>query len=319
MKNKIFIVIGCFLLVFVVLLFAGPFTFKITGNISITYPIYDVAAQFTDLRNWTNWHPGLRGRDPGDLLFSGNPEKVNSSVATKEGNRFTLTAVNPAGIVFKENNKGKTIYQSLIAYSDSMGRTSRIFAIRYAGAWDWLKEKMHLQNKTSGELLGLKQFMEDPLSYYGFPISIIPVTDTLVLTRQAIVPAGEITRQLRQSDSDLVAYADANKLTGKPYRYVSRKDADHGMISIAVGIAVNKRTPVAKEMKFLKLPAGGRLLTGRTTGGSSRIRALFASMERYMEDKGLKRVADPLEKYEYLPGPGQDTAHTGVEVQIPIY
>ena len=317
MKKKLFIAVSCLLTALVVLLFTGLFTFKITGDISIPYPIYDVATQFTDLRNWTNWHPGLRGRHPRDLLFSGDPEKVNSSVETTEGTRFTLTAVNSAGIVFKETTQGKTTYRSLIAYSDSMGRTSRVTGIRYAGAWEWLKEKMHPRNKISAELLGLKQFMEDPLAYYGFPIGIIPVTDTLILTRQAIVPAGEINRQFRQSDSDLVAYTEVNKLTGKPYRYVSRKDAGHGMISIAVGIPVNKRAPEAKGMEFLEMPAQGRLLAGRTSGGSARIKALFASMEKYMKDKGLKRVADPLEKYEHLPVP--DSTGLDVEVQIPIY
>jgi predicted transcriptional regulator YdeE len=317
MKKKLFIAVSVLLAAWVVLLFTGPLTFRITRNVSIGYPIYDVAAQFTDLRNWRNWHPALRGKDSSDLLFSGDPEKVNSSVETKEGTRFTLTAINPAGIVFKETSKGKTIYHSLIAYSDSIGRTCRISGIRYTGVWDWLKEKMHPQNKIFGELTGLKQFMEDPLAYYGFPIGIIPVTDTLILTRQAVVPAGEINRQIRQSDSDLAAYADVNKLTGKPYRYVSRKDAGQGRFSVAVGIAVNKRAPDAKGMKFLELPAQGRLLAGRTTGGPARLKALFASMEKYMKDKGLKRVADPLEKYEHLPGP--DTTHFDVEVQIPIY
>jgi hypothetical protein len=317
MKKKLFIAVSCLLTALVVLLFTGPFTFKISGDIGIPYPIYDVAGQFTDLRNWTNWHPGLRGKNPRDLQFSGDPEKAGSYVETSEGTRFTLTAVNPAGVVYKESGKGKITYHSLIAYSGSMGKTSRVTGIRYAGAWEWLKEKMRSRNKTSVELLGLKHFMEDPLAYYGFPIGIIPVTDTLILTLQAIVPAGEVNRQLRQSDADLVAYTDANKLAGKPYRYISRKDAGQGRIGVAVGIPVNKRAPETKGMKFLELPAQGRLLSGRTIGGPARLKALFASMEKYMKDKGLKRVADPLEKYEHLPVP--DSTGLDVEVQIPIY
>jgi effector-binding domain-containing protein len=200
-----------------------------------------------------------------------------------------------------------------------MGRTTRVSGILFVAAWGWLTEKTTYQNKIKKELQSLKLFVEDPLTFYGFPIEIRPVSDSLIMTRQLTVKATETSLPLRQIYSDLTDYARTNQLIFKTYRYVSFKETDSGKIRLAVGIPVNKRGQAAEGIRFLEMPVGGRLLVGNTTGSPSRIKALYAAMEKYMKDKNLKRVADPLEKYEYFPRSAQDSLHIKVEVQIPIY
>mgnify|MGYP001548256600 FL=1 len=319
MKKKLFIACCCFLPVLVLLLLKGPFTFKITATIPISRPIDEVAIQFTDLKNWPNWHPDLTGKDPGSLHYSKSTEEVNSFIKTSSGPEFTLTAVNPAGIVYKEKFNNSIIYHSLLAASDSLGRTTRVSGILFVNDWDWLKEKMIPHSKLKKELQSLKIFLENPLTFYGFPIHIEPVSDTLIMTFQKIIPLGETNLPFQQVYQELTDYARVNRLIYKPYRFLSIKGVDNHNFRLAMGIPVNKKVQVTKDIRFLEMPSGGRLLVGRTTGSPSSIRELYAAMERYMKDKGLKRVADPLEKYEHFPHSAEDSLHIRVEVQIPIY
>ncbi|HZK65121.1 MAG TPA: hypothetical protein VFC34_13310 [Puia sp.] len=319
MKKKLFIACCCFLFLLILILFKGPFTFKITGNIPISRPIDEVAAQFTDLKNWPHWHPDLAGKNLDSLHYSETTGKINSYIETSGGRQFTLTAVNPAGIVFKESFKNKNGYQSLIAVPDSMGRTTRVYGIRFVSAWDWMKENISPQNKIKRELQSLKLFVENPFTFYGFPIEIRPVSDSLIMTGQMIIPAGTKNPPFQLIYQELTDYARANKLLYKTYWYMSLKATDSGNIRVAVGIPVNKRGPARKDIKFLEMPIQGRLLVGNTTGSPARIKELYVSMEKYMKDKNLKRVADPLEKYEYFPVSAEDSLHINVEVQIPIY
>ena len=318
MKKKLFIACCCFLPVLVLLLLKGPFTFKITAAASISRPIDEVAIQFTNLKNWPHWHPDLAAKNPDSLHYSLSTEEVNSFIRTA-GPQFTLTAVNPAGIVYEERFNNKITYHSLLATSDSLGRTTRVSGVLFVNAWDWLKEKMSPQNKLKKELQSLKIFLENPLTFYGFPIHIEPVSDTLIMTLQKIIPSGETNLPFQQVYQELTDYARINKLIYKPYRYLSVKGIDNHNVQLAMGIPVNKKVRAAKDIRFLEMPGGGRLLVGSTTGSASRIRELYAAMERYMKDKGLKRVADPLEKYEHFPLSAEDSLHIHVEVQIPIY
>jgi len=318
MKKKLFIAGCCFLPVLVLLLLKGPFIFKITAAIPISRPIDEVAIQFTDLKNWPHWHPDLAGKNPDSLHYSLSTEEVNSFIRTA-GPQFTLTAVNPAGIVYKEKFNNKITHHSLLATSDSLGRTTRVSGTSFVNAWEWLKEKISPQNKLKKELQSLKIFLENPLTFYGFPIHIEPVSDTLIMTFQKIIPRGETNLPFQQVYQELTDYARINKLIYKPYRYLSVKGIDNHNFQLAMGIPVNKKVKAAKNIRFLEMPRGGRLLVGSTTGSPSGIRKLYAAMEGYMKDKGLKRVADPLEKYEHFPLSAADSLHIKVEVQIPIY
>ena len=319
MKKKLFITCCCFLAVLVLLLLKGSFTFKIAATIAISRPIDEVAIEFTDLKNWPHWHPDLAGRNPDSLHYSESTEEVNAFIITTGGPEFTLTAVNPAGIVYKEKFNNKITHHSLLASSDSLGRTTRVSGTSFVNAWDWLKEKTVRKNKLKKELQSLKIFLENPLTFYGFPIHIEPVSDTLIMTFQKIIPIGETNLPFQQVYQELTDYARINKLLYKPYRYLSIKGIDNHSFRLAMGIPVNKKVKATKDIRFLEMPAGGRLLVGSTTGSPSTIKELYAALERYMGDKGLKRVAEPLEKYEDFPRSAEDSLHISVEVQIPIY
>lgn len=319
MKKKLFIAGCCILLVLLLVLLKGPFIFKLSGNISISRPIDEVAVQFTDLKNWPHWHPDLVGKNPDSIHFSETTGKVNSFIEVSDGRRFTLTAVNPAGIVFKESFKNSNSYQSLIAVPDSMGRTTIVTGIRFVSGWDWIREKVSPQNKIIRVLQSFMFFVENPLTFYGFPIEIRPVSDSLIMTGQRIIRAGAKNLPIQQIYKELTDYARANNLPYKTYHYISIKATDSGHIRVAVGIPVNKRGPAVKDIKFLEMPIRGRLLIGSVTGSPARIKELYVAMEKYIKDKNLKRVADPLEKYGYFPVSAEDSLHISVEVQIPIY
>ncbi len=319
MKKRLLIAFCCLGLLLLFVLLCYGFTCKITGNLTISRPIEEVASQFTDLKNWQKWHPALAQEEPSFIHFSKTTDQVNSSIETSTGRQFLLMAVNPGGIVFKNSFKNKTSYQSIVASPDSGGSATILCGIRYVNVWEWLLEKISRRHKISEELVALKRFEENPLAYYGFPIEIRPVTDSLVMTGQIITSPEAVGEAYHQIYKDLTEYAGDHKLFFKPYRYVSLKPADSGNIRVALGLAVNERGPEKLGIKFLSIPLHGRLLIGNITGNVSKIKNLYAAMEKYMKENGLQRVADPLEKYEHFPLTAQDSLHISVEIQIPIY
>ncbi len=316
MKKKIWIFAALVLLI--IILFAAPFRFTLTKDIIISRPIYDVVNQFTDLHNWQNWQPDFINKKDSTLYFSSNTTQVNSFIHTSNNHRFTLTATNPAGIVFKEENANKINYQSILAEPDSMGKSTHIFWKKYLTPLDWIKEKF-INTNINTELISLKQSLEDPIKFYGFDIQLKNVQDTLFITKKIIIPVAGINKNAQQIFNELKSYIQIHQLAARDYGYISYKKLNSTQIQLAVGIPVSKRINNINDYSFLELPAQGRLLVGKYEGQYSHINNLYEAMQRYIHDNNLQRVADPLEKYQNTSSPLTDTSFIKTEVYFPVY
>jgi effector-binding domain-containing protein len=67
------------------------------------------------------------------------------------------------------------------------------------------------------------------------------------------------------------------------------------------------------------MPRMGRMLVGKFEGDYKNIKLLYNSVERYIADKHLKKVAMPYEKYLTDPHTPQDSLRMKVEVYFPIF
>ena len=185
MRKKIFLVIGMILILVVVFLIWAPLNFGIKKEIAIKSSIYNVAAEFTNLRNWKNWYPELQKGDTASFTYSASTTALNSFLRAGD-HLYTILGGNPAYTLVKEESPGSKEYHSFYASPDTFGISSRVVWIRSLSPLHWLQAKLFPRGEMDTTLRHLKRFMEDPSLYYGFPLSIVPVEDTLVLTRTKI-------------------------------------------------------------------------------------------------------------------------------------
>jgi hypothetical protein len=292
MKKKIVLLIGGLLVLAVVLPVVLTMRLWTTREVVIHTSLFDVAPALTDLHNWKNWYP-----DP-------------------ERDVFTVTAKNPAGIVVRDK---KQRYQSLLATADTNRRYTLVRWAVSSTVAEWLGGRRPGGMMEQG-LKTLKAYLEDPVNLYGFTIGIQPVTDTLILTKRAIVSRDKVKEKWAALEKELIAYLLVNRMLRVEVDiYNSTEPVSSDSLAAVVGIPVSSRRPEKEGMQFLKLPAQGRLLVGRYEGPDSVMPRLYLAMDKYVLDKELKKVAVPFEKRHVKFFGTEEPGRSVYELVYPIY
>jgi hypothetical protein len=112
------------------------------------------------------------------------------------------------------------------------------------------------------------------------------------------------------------------------YVYTAFTPVSKDTTEVAVGLSVHSLGPEEEGIKFLELPAAGRLLVGSYTGSYSQMGELYRVMDQYMGDKRLRKVAMPMEKRPFPSGANgicgnsgmpKDSQDERLELAYPIY
>jgi hypothetical protein len=100
--------------------------------------------------------------------------------------------------------------------------------------------------------------------------------------------------------SRLQEYCKAHGITAtKDYYFLSTSFSDEKNVQLAAGIPVQKQAAHQQDnFKFLRLPSNGRLVMGVYNGKYAAKQQLYTAMDKYILDKRLKKVAQPLEQYQ---------------------
>jgi hypothetical protein len=251
---------------------AGNISFTVSRRIDIAAAMDEVAPQVTDVRNWKRWYPA--------------------------GGWDTLLPVQrqAAAVSVCEWKRGKERLQTVDILPAMDGRSSEVAWTRRVSGWQWLTQPVG--SEMADRLEALKGYMEDPRKLYGFEIGVRPVTDTLFVTRQAVVGEAEIAGVRPVLLDELRDYlAGHPEMGGQDSAIAGWEPLKTGLVNLVVGIPVNRPGPETDSIRFLRLPRGGRLLVGVLAGESTRIDSLRRAMDRYMVDKRLQLVAAPYEKW----------------------
>ena len=280
------------LLILLAIICLLPIPVTIQREVKIHGTLFDVSKQLTDIENWPNWYPRA--------AMTGPPVVISS---------------NPAGLTYRQSDGHHEILQSLTAVPDTSADQTRVYWIRQAPLRKWILSKIGADYMQSG-LDSLKAFLENPATLYGFPIAVVPVTDTLILTRQQRVLRTAKDSTLRALSESLHGFCREEKIPLKAdYEYISFPGGNKDSMDIAVGMPVEKTNAAKKDIRVLKLPANGRLLTGSFTGSYVRMKDLRTAMNKYLSDHHLSMVAEPMEKYKIYP----TTDVQYYELIFPIY
>ena len=316
MRKKVVLVVICILFAGIVFLIAGPLNFGIKKEIDIAAPIYNVAGEFTNLRNWRNWYPELKGLDSSAFVYSASTTGPNARLQTGD-QTYSILEGNPAYLRTSAQIHGYREFESLYAFPDSLGITTRVIWIRALPVLSWLKEKLAPGREMETGLDNLKNFIEDPGQYYGFPIVLGQVEDTIVLTKTTRTLQSNRVKEIKNLFEEIRHYAQTNKIELDHPLMSSFIILGKDSVQVSAGISVTKSGPGENGFFYLRMPTAGKMLIGHYHGPYSGLNGLYRAMDKFVSDKRLQRIAIPYEKYE-SGSPFADSLHMTIKLYFPV-
>ena len=267
--------------------------FPTKKTVVIHAPVDEVSAQFSKITNLKNWYP-----DPLAIV--------------------SITGTNPLSKVIRET-KGSSISDYLITATPVENGIATIVDLEEkTNGLGWLQNR--LSDNPMPLLKELKLFMEDDSRRYGFPIRVIPVTDTLILTTARTVAPDQQPETVNDLRHNLREFISSNGIAvSGDYYYTSTASVTNGLIEVAIGIPVRSVKNEEKGFRFLRLPETGRLLAGDFKDYYSQKAKLYAAMDKYVLDKRFKKVAQPLEKFCFADTGVSELQKIRMTVYYPIY
>jgi hypothetical protein len=265
--KKIFFIVGAILVLGMVLFLVWPWRIRVNKEVVIKASLFDVGSQLNDVANWSHWYP----------------DAVR--------HKFVITANNPAAVVVRVDNKE---YLSLTAVPEHDITYTRVIATGVVSLGEWVKGA-----EWETGLDSLKKLLENPVTHYGFDISIQRVKDTLLMTKRDTVSADLVFARLDTLLDQLMDYLRKQGVVASPADlYTVNEPVGKDRVLIAVGIPVSRVLPDENGVELLKFPVNGRLLVGRYSPAA--LPDLRRAMDKYMQDQHLTKVALPFMKRNTL-------------------
>lgn len=293
---------------FIVLIIIACFIrFENKTGIVIYASLYDVAKQINDLNNWKKWNVDLKNNE---VPIAGNFSDDQLAII-KPGHSYTLHHINPLAVSLIIKNKNKT--DSFLIKASPLTGTSVYIEWSEKSSLLGLTKKSTSTSSIRNDFAMFKAIMENLQLKYGFPIKLVPVKDTLLLTLIATISEKDIVPLLYRQ---LVTYINANRLPSEK-NYFYKTDLDSN--KVAVCIPVYKRLHDTGNIKFLELPATGRLVEASYSGALSEKPSIYTAINNFMIDQHLKQVAQPLEQYniaDTMPNPGSNIK---LKIYFPVF
>jgi effector-binding domain-containing protein len=287
----------------------GFISFNNKKEVEIKAQLYDVAKQINDLNNWKKWYPDLHNNSKISGDFTTDQLAILSS-----GKQLLLHHINPLTVSLTKKTNGNTS-TSLVTISPEANDSSiNIAWHENVSVYKIIERSFTKSNSRIIALNNLKKLMEDINYKYGFFINIVPVKDTLILTAEGSL--NDFYNTTSELYHTLHSFITQNKL---PYetKYFYKTALDNN--KIAVGIPVYEKMHNADGIKFLELPANGRLVEGIYSGNIADKQSIYTSINTFMLDQHLKQVAKPLEQYNVADTVIQSNTNVDIKIYYPVF
>src|SRR5579862_45731 len=318
MKRKFMLAGLAALVVLVCILAFSPLGVGIEKKELIHAPIMDVATAITDLRNWQQCNADLRGIDRSALSYSGRTQAPGAWLQAGKS-RYTTLSLTAASIGVREEKSNSNRIHAIYLYPESSGESTLVIWNESLGPFAWLKEKL-LTSSVQQNLDNLKRHFEDARENYGFDIQFDQVRDTLVVNEVHTVPKTQRQAVLSAMFADIASLVNG--------QHIGRQDSSLRMayfqpdgkdsVRVMAAIPVIRLGRPVRGLSFLQMPPSGRILTGYYEGAYAGISKLYDAMNRYIQDKRLKTIALPYERYLTDPISASDSLHMKIELCFPV-
>jgi effector-binding domain-containing protein len=313
MKRGI-IVLAVLIITLSIALFA---TYTVTTSATIKTPMFDLSGLLTDLNNWKKWDTSFFNKDDSVSIVNSPGVKQSHAVDLQGRERMKLTVINPAFLLIEQNGVSSQVITMQTApqnqYTDVQWITKK-------AGWQWLRDKVTGNDEISPALNNLRKFAENTADLYGFPIRMTKVIDPVFCTKRVVVQSANFKYHIPELLADLHRFMAANKMTAsKDYYYVSSSPLMGDKTELGVGIPVQSFPHARDGFEILELPVDGHLLIGSYKGLRSEIQHLYNAMDKFVLDKHLSKVAQPMELYTDEPAAPDQKGSITMQIVYPIY
>jgi hypothetical protein len=287
-------------------------SFHNRSEIVIKAHLYDVAKQVNDLNNWKKWDADISNSK---IKISGD-YTTDETVTLSYGQYYSLHHVNPLEVSLKRNLSHAST-SSLITISPSNNDDSTYIAwSETITIYTLIARSFSKNHSPQNNLNSLKHLLEDKNYKYGFFIKLVPVKDTLILTAEAEVTDNTSTHIVTYLYNSLYSFIKKNRLPAES-RYFYKTILNNN--KVAVGIPVYKQLSNSDKLKFLQLPANGRLVEGSYQGSLADKQSIYKAFYSFMSDQHLKQVAQPLEQYYVADTLLSANSHINIKIFYPVF
>ncbi|HTN08551.1 SRPBCC family protein [Agriterribacter sp.] len=318
MSGKGWIITSIILIIGSGIFLLSRLSFRVKKEITVNASLFIVSRQITDLHNWQKWYPRVKETDSAFIRYSGNTTQVNATLQC--GKRlYTVMRVNPEEINIKEAAGKKLVYHAVIAVSDQLGVHTRVQWSATFNFFSWLSEKIHPTGGIDHSIRSLKEYIETPLLYYGFPIEMQRITDTLLISKKDTVLMRNAPARLEQLFDDLLLYAHTYRPAIESSRILGVFPVGKDSAEVIANIPVHHKAPEKNGIMYLRMPEGGKIVTTMYKGLYRNIGKAHKALQQYISDRSLKKIALSYEKYFTATLPVNDSAEVKVQVCYPVF
>jgi effector-binding domain-containing protein len=314
MKKRIASVL--IIVVILSIVFALPVTQKTTIHITASFD--NAVPQIIKLSNWKNWYPSLKE------AFNSSPDRYRLSEDSSHkiytidisGKKYIIRVITPMSYqVSEENSHWVDIYAFAFFPGDSLGgikidvenRSPLLFVL--------------FGKNKSGEhaINGLKYYLEDPKSFYGFNIQMSKIRDSVIASSVFKIRKTDIFPKINYSYQNLLQYVRDHHLAKTDHVSISYIPISEDSIQLTIGIPVNKEGPAEKEITCLALPARGNVVVGNYEGNFYDRKNIYRAMSKYLSDHALSVPAESFERYLNDSIPSSDSSFIKIELNYPVF
>ncbi len=314
MKKKLVIIYS--VIIVVVLLTASLFI-PVTqiNSVTIEANFYNVLAQLNHPGNWIKWQSSLKinsgGIDHSDIKTdsSHNSFSIKTPVTT-----FTVNRLTPVSFEVEEKIKNKSSLYALAVESTTLPKKTNVITAERKSLFDYIFKNDNSAFQTAKDL---KSYIDDPVAYYGYSLTIQPVIDTIVLVTEKKMDSANWRKEVSNMHHELYAFMRKNDLKQLQPKIISFKNLSEDTLLVRVGVAVDKTVKATKEIECRTMPKG-KMLVGEYQGPFNKRSSLSSSIEKYIIDHAMDRVATPWERYLSDSLPATDTSFVKLKMYYPV-
>ena len=293
-----------------------PVNQKSTIGISANFD--NTLLQVIHIENWKNWYPGMKEafqNMPANCSLEKDTSKKVYTISTP-GKKYIIHAITPMSYqVIEEGDTSKNIFAFTVFPGDAAG-SMKIFIEKKTP----LLFSIFSRNYAAEDAInGLKSYLEDPKSFYGFKIEMSEIRDSVIASSVFKIKRKGLFLKIQDACKELTQYIKTNSLIKTGHTSISYIPLSDDSLRLTVGIPVNRPGPPEKEIHCLSLPAKGRVLIGNYEGKFSDRQKIYFAMSKYLTDHTLSVPAESFERYLNDSIPTSDSSVIRIELNYPVY
>ena len=301
------------LVIMIAIICVWPITQRDNINVSATFD--NTMVSIIHLENWKNWYPEIKKayeNDSANYSFKQDSQKIYK--ITSSGKKFIVHVLSPTSYQVNEVNGSWT---DIFAFSVLPGNDKMQIGLVKKNPLLFVL----LNKNKAGEnaLNGLKDYLEDPRSFYGFEIKRGTIRDSIIASSNFKIKKTDVFVKIRDGYQNLQEYIKSNGLKVTDHPSISYNPTSDDSLQITIGIPVNKIAPPAKDINCLLLPAKGNVLVGIYEGKFADRNKIYLAMSKYETDHTFAGVAESFERYLNDSIPSSDSSIIKMELNYPIY